>query len=180
MVLPKSDPDLLQEIYRCEGRRVYATLVRLLGGFELAEDALQNAFVAAAESWPREGVPNNPFAWLVSAGRYKAIDQLRQQQRMNSLERCRRADRRDRRREPGTGPAGGSGRRSPAADLYLLPPEPVGRGLHRLDLARSVRACDGGHRPCLPADPNNACPADRAGEGQDSRCRHSVPSPGQG
>ena len=82
MILPKSDPDLLQEIYRCEGRRVYATLVRLLGGFELAEDALQNAFVAAAESWPREGVPNNPFAWLVSAGRYKAIDQLRRQQRM--------------------------------------------------------------------------------------------------
>ena len=61
---------------------MYATLVRLLGSFELAEDALQNAFVAAAERWPREGVPKNPFAWLVSAGRYKAIDQLRRQQRM--------------------------------------------------------------------------------------------------
>src|SRR4051812_19883195 len=82
MILPKSDPDLLQEIYRCEGRRVYATLVRLLGSFELAEDALQNAFVAAAERWPREGVPQNPFAWLVSTERYKAINQLRRRRRM--------------------------------------------------------------------------------------------------
>ena len=82
MVPLKSDPDPLQEIYRRDGRRVYATLVRLLGSFELAEDALQSAFVAAAESWQREGVPKNPFTWLVSAGRYKAIDQLRRRRRM--------------------------------------------------------------------------------------------------
>jgi RNA polymerase sigma-70 factor, ECF subfamily len=75
-------PDSIQEIYQREGRRVFATLVRILGSFELAEDALHNAFVAAAEDWPREGVPTNPVAWLVSAGRFKAIDQLRRQQRM--------------------------------------------------------------------------------------------------
>ena len=66
-------PDTLQGIYRRDGRRLYATLVRLLGSFELAEDALHNAFVAAAERWRREGVPKNPFAWLISAGRYRAI-----------------------------------------------------------------------------------------------------------
>lgn len=61
---------------------MFATLVRLLGSFDLAEDALQNAFMAAAERWPREGMPRNPVAWLVSAGRFKAIDQLRRQRRM--------------------------------------------------------------------------------------------------
>jgi RNA polymerase sigma-70 factor, ECF subfamily len=78
--MPNLDP--IQEIYRREGRHVFATLVRLLGSFELAEDALHNAFVAAAESWPREGIPKHPVAWLVSTGRFKAIDQLRRQQRM--------------------------------------------------------------------------------------------------
>lgn len=82
MVLRMLGPDPIQEVYRREGRRVFATLVRLLGNFELAEDALHNAFVVAAERWPREGVPKNPVAWLVSAGRFKAIDQLRRQQRM--------------------------------------------------------------------------------------------------
>jgi RNA polymerase sigma-70 factor (ECF subfamily) len=84
MAAPKSDPDQLKEIYQRDGRRVFATLVRLLGGFELAEDALHNAFVAAAERWPREGMPRNPVAWLVSAGRFKAIDQLRRQKFVTS------------------------------------------------------------------------------------------------
>jgi RNA polymerase sigma-70 factor, ECF subfamily len=79
MVVPKIDPDPLREIYQREGRRVFATLVRLLNSFELAEDALHKAFIAAAERWPREGMPKNPVAWLVSAGRFKAIDQRRQQ-----------------------------------------------------------------------------------------------------
>src|ERR1700733_1188024 len=82
MVPPMPNLDPIQEIYRREGRHVFATLVRLLGSFELAEDALHNAFVAAAESWPREGIPKHPVAWLVSTGRFKAIDQLRRQQRM--------------------------------------------------------------------------------------------------
>ena len=82
MVPPKPNPDPIYETYRREGPRVFATLVRVLGSFELAEDALHNAFVAAAERWPREGMPKNPVAWLVSAGRFKAIDQLRRQRRM--------------------------------------------------------------------------------------------------
>jgi RNA polymerase sigma-70 factor (ECF subfamily) len=68
-------------LFRTESRRVFATLVRLLGDFELAEEALAEAFRAALEQWPREGVPQNPRAWLVSAGRFKAIDAVRRQAR---------------------------------------------------------------------------------------------------
>jgi RNA polymerase sigma-70 factor (ECF subfamily) len=71
----------LDALYRAESRRVFATLVRLLGDFDLAEEALAEAFRAALEQWPREGVPANPRAWLVSAGRFKAIDSIRRQER---------------------------------------------------------------------------------------------------
>ncbi len=67
----------VDEIYRVESRFVLATLIRLLGDFDLAEEALQDAFVAALERWPAEGVPRNPRSWLISAGRFKAIDRLR-------------------------------------------------------------------------------------------------------
>jgi len=64
-------------VYRADSRRVLATLIRLLGDFDLAEEALHDAFAAAVERWPSEGVPNNPRTWLVSAGRFRAIDRLR-------------------------------------------------------------------------------------------------------
>src|ERR1700686_2579183 len=73
-------------IYRAESRRVFATLVRLLGDFDLAEEALHEAFRAALEQWPRDGVPANPRAWLVSAGRFKAIDGIRRLARFEALE----------------------------------------------------------------------------------------------
>src|SRR5258706_7710040 len=68
---------LVDRIYRDESRRVLATLVRLLGDFDIAEEAVHEAFVAAVEQWPTEGVPGNPRAWLVSTGRFKAIDRIR-------------------------------------------------------------------------------------------------------
>src|SRR4051794_4071898 len=74
--------DALAAIYRNEARRVLATLIRLLGGFDAAEEALHEAFAAAAEQWPRKGLPDNPYAWLVSAGRFKAIDRLRRHARL--------------------------------------------------------------------------------------------------
>src|SRR4030095_9754267 len=74
----------LDEIYRLESRRVLATLIRLLGDFDLAEDALHDAFRAAVERWANEGVPANPRAWLVSAGRFKAIDALRRRVRFDT------------------------------------------------------------------------------------------------
>jgi RNA polymerase sigma-70 factor (ECF subfamily) len=70
-------------IYRKESRRVLATLIRLLGDFDLAEEALHDAFIAAVEQWPKEGVPDNPRAWLVSAGRFKAIDKIRRRARFD-------------------------------------------------------------------------------------------------
>src|SRR5687768_6616531 len=71
-------------VYRAESRRVLATLIRLLGDFDLAEEALHDAFTAAVERWPRDGVPANPRTWLVSAGRFKAIDSLRRRARFDA------------------------------------------------------------------------------------------------
>src|SRR5258708_10858624 len=76
--------ELVDAIYRTESRRVFATLVRLLGEFDLAEEALHDAFASAIEQWPREGIPANPRAWLVSAGRFKAIDALRRRARFDA------------------------------------------------------------------------------------------------
>jgi RNA polymerase sigma-70 factor (ECF subfamily) len=74
--------EALEAAYRIEARRVLATLIRLLGGFEAAEEALHEAFAAAAEQWPREGVPANPYGWLVSTGRFRTIDRWRRQGRL--------------------------------------------------------------------------------------------------
>jgi RNA polymerase sigma-70 factor (ECF subfamily) len=76
--------DALEAAYRNEKRRVLASLIRLLGGFEAAEEALHEAFAAAAAQWPREGVPANPYGWLVSAGRFKTIDRWRREGRLAS------------------------------------------------------------------------------------------------
>jgi len=76
----------IEAIYESESRRVLATLIRLLGDFDRAEEALHDAVRAALEQWPRDGVPANPRAWLVSTGRFKAIDGLRRQKRFDPLE----------------------------------------------------------------------------------------------
>ena len=83
-----SDPihDTVNTVYLSESRRVLATLIRLLGDFDAAEEALHDAFRAALEQWPRDGVPSNPRAWLVSAGRFKAIDAVRRRARFDALD----------------------------------------------------------------------------------------------
>ena len=83
-----TDPVLetVNAVYLSDSRRVLATLIRLLGDFDVAEEALHDAFRAALEQWPRDGVPANPRAWLVSAGRFKAIDSLRRRARFDPLE----------------------------------------------------------------------------------------------
>ncbi len=83
-----ADPihDAVSAVYESDSRRVLATLIRLLGDFDVAEEAMHDAFRAALEQWPRDGVPANPRAWLVSAGRFKAIDGLRRQKRFDSLD----------------------------------------------------------------------------------------------
>lgn len=76
--------ETVDAVYRSESRRVLATLIRLLGDFDLAEEALHDAFTAAVERWPRDGVPANPRAWLVSTGRFKAIDSMRRRARFDA------------------------------------------------------------------------------------------------
>src|SRR6266511_3746569 len=76
--------EMLDSVYRSESRRILATLIRLLGDFDLAEEALHDAFRAALEQWPKDGVPTNPRTWLVSAGRFKAIDTLRRRARFDA------------------------------------------------------------------------------------------------
>jgi len=71
-------------IYRAESRRAFATLVRLLGDFDLAEEALHEAFAAALDQWPREGIPDNPRAWLITAARFRGIDAMRRRRRLDS------------------------------------------------------------------------------------------------
>jgi RNA polymerase sigma-70 factor (ECF subfamily) len=72
----------LEAAYRTESRRVLATLIRVVGGFDAAEEALHEAFAAAAVAWPRDGVPRNPYAWLVSTGRFKSVNRYREQARL--------------------------------------------------------------------------------------------------
>jgi RNA polymerase sigma-70 factor (ECF subfamily) len=86
--VPATDPihDTVSAVYEADSRRVLATLIRLLGDFDVAEEAMHDAFRAALEQWPKDGVPANPRAWLVSAGRFKAIDGLRRQKRFESLD----------------------------------------------------------------------------------------------
>ena len=86
--------ETVDAVYRADSRRVLATLIRLLGDFDLAEEALHDAFTAAVEHWPHDGVPANPRAWLVSTGRFKAIDGLRRRARFDAslVEVARRLD----------------------------------------------------------------------------------------
>ena len=76
--------EMVEEVYRQESRRVLATLIRLLGDFDIAEEAMHEAFTAAVEQWPRDGAPGNPRAWLVSTGRFKAIDAIRRRARFDA------------------------------------------------------------------------------------------------
>jgi len=86
VVATNSVHETVSAVYSSESRRVLATLIRLLGDFDAAEEALHDAFRAALEQWPREGVPSNPRAWLVSTGRFKAIDSLRRRARFDALD----------------------------------------------------------------------------------------------
>lgn len=86
-MLSGSTPDVretIDSVYRADSRRVFATLVRVLGDFDLAEEALHDAFASAVKQWPEEGIPDNPRAWLVSAGRFKAIDTIRRRVRFDA------------------------------------------------------------------------------------------------
>ena len=80
------EPLQFEQIYRNESRKVFATLVRLLGDFDLAEEGTHEAFAAAMQQWPEQGTPANTTSWLVSAGRFKVVDMLRRRARMSELQ----------------------------------------------------------------------------------------------
>src|SRR4051812_36483557 len=82
---PAQVRERVDAVYRSDSRSVLASLIRLLGDFDLAEEAMHDAFAAAIEQWPHRGVPDNPRSWLISTGRFKAIDQLRRSARANAL-----------------------------------------------------------------------------------------------
>ncbi|HUE88154.1 MAG TPA: RNA polymerase sigma factor [Vicinamibacterales bacterium] len=86
--MPAADPihEAISEIYLAESRRALATLIRLIGDFDQAEEALQDAFKTALEQWPRDGIPSNTRAWLVSTGRFKAIDAIRRRAKFDALD----------------------------------------------------------------------------------------------
>ena len=77
--------ELLDSLYRSDSRRILATLIRLLGDFDLAEEAMHEAFAAALTLWPESGVPGNPRPWLISTARFKAIDTLRRRARLERI-----------------------------------------------------------------------------------------------
>ena len=170
--------EMVEAVYRSDSRRVLATLIRLLGDFDLAEEAMHEAFAAAVLRWPSDGVPDNPRAWLVSAGRFKAIDGIRRRARFDaSLHRLvEQFDREE------AGPSAGDdddGRGRPAAaHLHLLPSGPAAGGPDRADPARSLRPHHRGDRPGVPGARAHGGAADRAGQVEDSRRPHSLPDPG--
>ena len=137
---------VVDTVYRSDSRRVLATLIRLLGDFDLAEEALHEAFAAAVERWPRDGVPANPRAWLVSTGRFKAIDGLRRRSRFDAA-LVELADRLDASREPDMIPDEESIEDDRLqADLHLLPPCSASRFPAGPDATRSLRTHHRSHR----------------------------------
>ena len=176
--------DTVDAVYRSDSRRILATLIRLLGDFDLAEEALHDAFTAAMEQWPRDGVPANPRTWLVSAGRFKAIDRMRRRARFDASlgELAERLDAEARRTPDPSAPPDdeGGGRRSPAPGLHLLPSGADARRADRADAPRGLRPDDRRDRPRVsqharrPSPSGSSAPRGRsATRGFPIRCRRA-------
>ena len=168
-------PSEIEKIFRDEAGRALATLIRLVGDFDLAEDALQDAFAVALERWPAADPPSNPRAWLVNVGRNKAIDRVRRQVDVSRqavgtdariAEQCggfRRGRRGDRAR-----------RRHAAADLHLLPSGLRRRGPGRADAAHGLRADDRAGRARLSGQRGRHGAAAGARQAENPARRHSL------
>ena len=164
----------LTQLYRSDWGRIVATLIRLFGDFDMAEEAAQEAFAAALDQWRDSGVPEFPRAWIIQTARHKAIDRIRRRHAVRGkTENLRRG-----RIVPDRGRAGlrhgRNPRRSPAADLHLLPPCPRARGAGRLDAANAGRPRNRRDRARVSRAHGNDGAAARARQAQDPRRRHSV------
>ena len=170
--MPGPDAAAIERAYRESSGRAVATLIRLFGDIDLAEEAVQEAFAVAAQRWPATGVPPNPGGWIVTTARRKALDRLRRES-----SRSRPARRRRSCCTPTPRPDGGGtrARRPPAADLHLLSSGPGGRGPDRSHPAAHRGAPDARDRPCLPRARGDGCPAPGPGQAEDPGRRHSLP-----
>ena len=163
---------LIEQVFRDEWGRVLATLIGFLGDFDLAEEAAQEAFAIAAERWPRDGVPANPGAWLVTTARNRAIDRLRRDRTLAAKTQllaphgCRQEDDVDDIDLP---------RRAARADLHVLPPGARARRAGRADAAHARRADDGRDRPRVPRPRADDGAAAGAREAEDQHGGDPVP-----
>ncbi len=144
-------PELVDRLFRHESGRAIASLIRVLGDFDLAEDAVQEAFVVAMQVWPERGIPDNPGAWITTTARNKAIDRLRRERR-GTEKRAGAGGARAARRHRGRRARGSpiDCRRPPATDLHLLPSGAGAGGAGRAHAPHARRPGDPGDRPRLP------------------------------
>jgi len=166
----------LDKIYRSESRGILATLIRLLGDFDIAEDALHDAFKAALEQWPTDGVPDKPRSWLISTGRFKAIDRLRRTARVTTSPESVLDRIAEETREPRRCHRYGCGGRPTPSDFHLLPSCDCAGIPRCAHTQRSVRTHDGRNCPRVSHDTFDSGSAHCARKGQDSRSRHFTSS----
>ena len=158
-------------VYRSDWGRIVATLIRLVGDFDVAEEAAQEAFTAAVDQWRATGVPEFPRAWIIQTARHKAIDRLRRRTRFEEkLESYGRVVVQPDHRGAGLRHERNP-RRSPAADLHLLPSGARARGAGRADAPHAGRPRDRRDRARVPRAAGDDGAAAGAGEAQDSRRR---------
>ena len=169
----------IEATYRTDSRRVFATLVRLLRDFDLAEEALSDAFASAVERWPNEGVPENPTAWLVSAGRFKAIDSLRRRGRFDAMQ-TQLADRWAETTSANAARAAHVIEDDRLRLVFACCHPAIDRvGASAADLARGLRPHDGGDRRGVFDRAGGDGPADRPRQGEDPRRAHPLRDPGR-
>ena len=169
-VSPEADA-ALTEAFHAEWGRVIATLIRLTGDWDVAEECAQDAFAKAAERWPRDGVPRRPGAWLTTVARNRALDRVRRAQlgasKLQEVATMTVAD------DP---TSSRRGRRRPASPhVHLLPPGPVVRGAGGLDAADPGGHDHAGDRPRLPRAGAHDGAAAGAGQEEDPQRRHPLP-----
>ena len=170
----------VDEVYQTESRRVFATLIRLLGDFDLAEDALHDAFAAALKQWAKDGVPANPRAWLVSTGRFKAIDGIRRRARFDASLATLAAQIDDNTEDEEEWDDEGVGDDRLRLIFTCCHPALSLGCAGRADAARGLRTHYRGDRARIPDRSAHAGAAHRARQGEDSRRGHSVPGAGAG
>ncbi len=168
----RSRASVAARVFRESSGRAVATLARVFGDIDLAEDAVQEAFAVAVERWPSDGLPPNPGGWIVTTARHKALDRLRRESTRPGREAEAVALIGEPEPETEVGPVA---RRPAAPHLHLLPPGTRPGGADRADPAADRRAADPGDRPRLPRPRADGRAAPGPRQAQDQGRGHPVP-----